>query len=127
MARIFTLNNMAAATDSLRDCTACFRETKYCCIICLAPMCNLCATPEKDERTDGWIVAKRVGYCEECTEALGLPGKPMSKGRSASPSVVSGCDKERYVVIMHCHCYVFDPLVLYTSHKINPAIQSLKL
>ena len=106
---IFRPNNMAAATSSLRDCTACFRQTKYSCIICLAPICNLCATPDKDERTDGWIVAKRVGYCEECTEAPGLQGKPMSKeGRSASPSVVSGCDKERYVVIMYCHCYLFD-------------------
>ena len=117
MARILTPSKMAAASGRLRDCTACFRETKYGCIICLAPLCNLCATPEKDERTDGWIVAKRVGYCEECTEALGLPGKPnVSKGRSASPSVVSSCDKERYVVTV-IYLILFDPRQVLLNSK----------
>ena len=97
---------MAAATSRLPDCTACFRETKYGCIICFAPMCTLCAKPEKNDRTDGRIVAKRVGYCGERTEALGLPGKharkhTKSKRRSANPSVVLGWDMVRCVVIMH--------------------------
>ena len=55
-----------AAKAKVEACVSCFRETKYICIHCQMPVCNLCAFPEGDDETHGWVVGKSVGYCENC-------------------------------------------------------------
>ena len=32
------------------------------------PVCSLCSTPETDDEKEGWIIGKRVGYCDTCRE-----------------------------------------------------------
>ena len=45
---------------------SCLKETKYLCIKCLLPICNLCSVPELVEATPGWVAGKKVGYCHPC-------------------------------------------------------------
>ena len=45
------------------ECVSCFRNTKYSCITCHMPVCNLCSFAEVHDENEGWIIAKRVGYC----------------------------------------------------------------
>ena len=51
------------AEDKLKACSMCFSDTKYPCIKCERPVCNVCGVPELDEDTDGWIYVKQVSYC----------------------------------------------------------------
>ena len=41
-------------------------KTKYRCITCNVPACNMCTSFEKDEEVDGWRAGKSVGYCRDC-------------------------------------------------------------
>ena len=53
--------------DLLGDelCLSCGELTKYKCLICNSPTCNLCCVPEIDEDVDGWCVGLSVGYCSD--------------------------------------------------------------
>ena len=55
---------------ALQDCSVCFRDTKYVCIQCKIPICNMCSEPEFNEDVEGWVTGKQVGYCYGCTRKL---------------------------------------------------------
>ena len=56
--------------SKLQDCSVCFRDTKYVCIYCKIPLCNMCGEPEFNEDVEGWIPGKQVGYCYGCARKL---------------------------------------------------------
>lgn len=51
-----------------QPCLVCFRDTKYACLTCSLPVCNICATAENDESTTGWKDGRKVGYCPGCAK-----------------------------------------------------------
>lgn len=61
--------------ETLKECSGCTRGTKYSCIKCKIPICNLCCEPEVDEEVDGWISGKFVGYCYPCSRKVSLKRK----------------------------------------------------
>ena len=66
MRKLFLSHIKMAAKHNNAECVSCFKQTKYRCITCYMPVCNLCSTPEFDEEKDGWITGRRVGYCGVC-------------------------------------------------------------
>lgn len=48
------------------DCFVCDEPTKYRCITCNLPICNVCCVAELDEDTFGWLAQVSVGYCNKC-------------------------------------------------------------
>ena len=60
--------------SKLQDCSVCLRDSKYICINCKIPVCNLCSELEFKEDIEGWIPGK-VGYCCGCTRKLKFKGK----------------------------------------------------
>lgn len=71
-----------AANGKAQACISCFRDTKYTCIHCRMPVCNLCSFSEGDEDTDGWIVGKSVGYCENCFDKSNVNTNESDAGNS---------------------------------------------
>lgn len=62
------LSNMAATKQK---CTVCSGQTKYNCITCKEPICNICSIFDDDENP-AWKAGKSVGYCLKCTKKNGL-------------------------------------------------------
>ena len=85
-------NEMESYAKSINYCSVCFRSTKYICIICGFPICNICCAPEIDENFRGWKAGRSVGYCENCSEtpptrSHALEASPVSLGEVPSKEV----------------------------------------
>ena len=61
---------MMAGNADLTECSSCKRGTKYSCMKCKIPICNLCCQPEFDDNVKGWLSGKQVGYCYPCSREL---------------------------------------------------------
>lgn len=99
-----------------RDCSVCFRKTKYSCLKCDLPTCNLCGVEELNEEIEGWTAGKKVGYCPDCKVidkcvrkkpismkfVKGQKGASKAKTDSEETPEVSTHDNERYIHIFHC-------------------------
>ena len=59
-------SKMASCMKNISECVSCFNETKYVCLSCGIPVCNIFGKPELDEETRGWIENRSVGYCKKC-------------------------------------------------------------
>ena len=88
----------------MEPCASCFRDTKYSCIYCSLPLCNVCSIAELNDDTCGWIAGKRVGYCKPCKENLLRKGKlniDTGNGAVKTSEVVEEMDsfslQKRYV------------------------------
>ena len=57
---------MASYMKKISECVSCFNETKYLCLSCCVPVCNICGKPELDEEMRGYIENRSVGYCKDC-------------------------------------------------------------
>ena len=75
--------NMA---EELKECSQCFSNTKYACIKCKKPVCNVCGVAELDEDADGWIYGKQVSYRYSCKRKSNLFTKRKSIISGAVPS-----------------------------------------
>ena len=83
------------AEDKLKACCVCFSDTKYACIKCKKPVCNVCGVPEFDEDTDGWIYGKQVSYCYSCNRKNSLLTKrKFIKERTIAGAVLSNEQRE---------------------------------
>ena len=66
--RSFSRAELKTATSKGKEmCSSCFRETGYCCILCLNPFCNRCSVFEEDEGSPGWVMGRSVAYCPSGT------------------------------------------------------------
>ena len=61
---------MMAGNADLIECCSCKRGTKYSCIKCKIPICNLCCQPEFDDSVNGWLMHQSIE-----TPTLWVPGK----------------------------------------------------
>lgn len=61
----------------MATCHMCDKNTKYSCILCKVPVCNICCSPEMDEEATGWASGSSVGYCDSCL----LSTKEWSEGQ----------------------------------------------
>ena len=52
------------------------KSTKYSCMLCKVPVCNICCSPEMDEEAAGWASGSSVSYCNCCL----LSTKKWSEG-----------------------------------------------
>ena len=68
------------------DCISCFRETKYICILCLLPVCNICSVAELDDEIEGWVAGRRVGYCSDCNKYNSKSNKAVPDKQSVIQS-----------------------------------------
>ncbi|KAJ7394722.1 hypothetical protein OS493_000548 [Desmophyllum pertusum] len=81
---------MAAEPEDM--CMSCFRQTKYACIRCELPICNVCSVPELDEEIPGWASGEKVAYCEPCFKEL----KPAAS-KVATSKRQEGQEKRDYL------------------------------
>ena len=51
-----------------KRCSICRSATKYRCMDCQIPICNVCAIEENDDSKTNWIPGKQVGRCCECND-----------------------------------------------------------
>ena len=61
---------MTSCSPKVSACLICFEQTKYICIGCGIPICNICGIPEMNEETRGWSASRSVGYCSVNCEKL---------------------------------------------------------
>ena len=92
--------------DEMKPCVVCCTDTKYVCIKCKKPICNVCGTPERDEDTDGWIYGKQVSYCYSCKRKSDLL-KRRTKSIIAGAALTDKLRDARYGYVVHIMIYVY--------------------
>ena len=66
---------MASCIPKTDFCSKCTKETKYVCMNCRIPICNVCSYAEENDETLGWSSGRSVGYCGECSNEEGAENK----------------------------------------------------
>ena len=66
---------MASCSLKTDNCYSCMKDTKYVCLSCGIPVCNICSSVEPNEDARGWLGGRSVGYCTECFEPSQYPSR----------------------------------------------------
>ncbi|XP_065054393.1 uncharacterized protein LOC135683145 [Rhopilema esculentum] len=79
---------MASCIPKTDFCSKCTKETKYVCMNCRIPICNVCSYAEENEETPGWSSGRSVGYCGECSKEEGAENEiPDKRATKTSPRI----------------------------------------